>query len=48
MICVFGVFKVDGMYLIKCGVFNSAEKATAEAVYFEEHGQGAFIVKKIK
>lgn len=41
------VFKVDGMYLIKCAVFDNVYDATAEAVYLEENGYGQFIVKKL-
>ncbi|HJJ79881.1 MAG TPA: hypothetical protein O0X74_03790 [Methanocorpusculum sp.] len=44
---MYGVFKVDGMYRIRCGVYDTVSAATAEAVYLEEDGEGEFVVIKL-
>jgi hypothetical protein len=45
---MYGVFYVEqGMYLKLCMVCETANEATAEAEWAEEHGEGSFVVKKI-
>lgn len=46
---MYGVFKItDYPYCVKCSVHKTANDATAEVEWLEEHGKGQFIVKKIR